>query len=877
MLFRPGSRVSAYEIDSFLGAGGMGEVYRAHDTRLGRTVALKVLLPGKAAADVMRWRLLREAKAVSALNHPNIVQLHDVIEDGTVVCLVMEHISGKPLDQCIPRGGMGTRQAVKYALDIAAGPAAAHSAGVVHRDLKPGNVLVTPEGAAKLVDFGLAKLNQVAPGDDQTTIIAPPGGAFTQLGTIVGTVAYMSPEQAEGKPIDARSDIFSFGSLLYEMLTGQRAFSGDSTISTLSSIVRDEPRPIAEISSGVPRDVQRIVERCLRKDPNRRWQTAIDVRNALDDWSVEAGSTHLHSRASISEVTTRAGGWILGTVGLLVLIGLGLWAYARLDSRAAPAQATLPVPLTAYEGNEISPTFSPDGSQIAFSWNGEKKDNYDIYVKPTVGGEPLRLTQHADADWYPAWSPDGQWIAFVRAGSGPKYSLMLMPSLGGAERRIVDIGAGDGVAWTPDGHYIAAADRDNRDRPQAIYLIAVESGERIPLTNPPESIPGDYYPAISADGTMLSFVRYKESNLQELHVLPLSGGYKPDRQSRIVASGFGIYGAAFLPGREEIVYTAAAVGGPRLWRARLERPGAATLVQGAEDVQSVAVSRTNRLAYTRTVRDSDIYRLPVAEGERTRAAVALVTSTYVDRAASYSPDGKRIVFASRRTGAYEIWSCEADGSRAAQLTFYKSYSGSPKWSSNGQHIAFDSTVSGRAEIYVMRADGGDKRQITHGRVPSVMPVWSVDGESLFFRSTESGREEIWRIPAAGGTAAQMTRNGGSYALPSPDGKYVYYTKERAGNGLWRMRLDSDTEEPVIDRVFFRSVALGARGVWFLKPLGSGGGDVMFLRYGNTAPERIRTLEKLPDVGLSVSPDERFLLVSHIVAEGADLMLIENFR
>jgi eukaryotic-like serine/threonine-protein kinase len=284
MTLAPGTILGAYRIETFLGAGGgMGEVYRARDTRIDRVVAVKVLPADKAGDQERHRRFLREAKTVAGLNHPNIVQLYDVLEEGGRFGLVMEYVSGQSLRQRIPAKGMGTTEAVGCALQIAEALVAAHHAGVVHRDLKPGNILITENGNVKLLDFGIAKLAENLLGESDTTVTALDGTTQTREGVIVGTVAYMSPEQAEGRSVDTRSDIFSFGSVLYEMLTGQRAFHGETTMSTLSAIIREEPKPVTALAEDVPRDVENIVSRCLRKDLSQRYQLIVDVRNAMEE------------------------------------------------------------------------------------------------------------------------------------------------------------------------------------------------------------------------------------------------------------------------------------------------------------------------------------------------------------------------------------------------------------------------------------------------------------------------------------------------------------------------------------------------------------------------------------------------------------------
>jgi eukaryotic-like serine/threonine-protein kinase len=290
LLFMLGPRLAHYEILDKLGSGGMGDVYRARDLRLNRTVAIKVLPAGKLADPVRKQRLLQEARAASALNHPNIVTLYDIPEEDGTMFLVMEYVSGKALDELIPAHGMSWKAVLKYAVQIADALAAAHAARIVHRDIKPSNIMVTEQGRVKVLDFGLAKMAEAAsraehPENSPTLTIEA-----TRAGQIMGTAAYMSPEQAEGKQVDTRSDVFSFGAVLYEMLTGQRAFPGDNWASTVATVIKNDPRPIRELAEGVPRELQRIVERCLRKDLDRRGQSIAEMKLELEQLIEDSSS-----------------------------------------------------------------------------------------------------------------------------------------------------------------------------------------------------------------------------------------------------------------------------------------------------------------------------------------------------------------------------------------------------------------------------------------------------------------------------------------------------------------------------------------------------------------------------------------------------------
>jgi serine/threonine protein kinase len=441
-----GRTISHYSILEKLGEGGMGVVYKARDTHLDRLVAVKVLRAEKVADPERKQRFVKEAKAASSLNHPNIITIYDIGQAEGVDFISMECVNGKTLDQLIPRRGMRLNEALKCAVQIADALARAHSAGIVHRDLKPGNIMVNEHGLVKVLDFGLAKLTEATPtGEDDTTRTMRP---TTEEGKIVGTVAYMSPEQAEGKKVDARSDIFSFGSVLYEMVTGEKAFQGDTKASTLAAILKDNPRPASKLVDGLPREVERLISRCLRKEFNQRSQHMDDVKIALQELKEESDSGVLGTAGAAGPNPRRRLHWVLSAAAALVVATVGVWLVR--SKKEVPETQLVAVPLTSYPGHESSPSFSPDGTQVAFAWDGEKQDNSDIYVKQ-IGVEPAyRLTNDPAIDYSPVWSPDGRLIAFLRELSARKTAIMLIPQRGGSNLRNRTTGLG--LALVLDGN-----------------------------------------------------------------------------------------------------------------------------------------------------------------------------------------------------------------------------------------------------------------------------------------------------------------------------------------------------------------------------------------------------------------------------------------
>jgi tRNA A-37 threonylcarbamoyl transferase component Bud32 len=437
-----GGELGHFSLLEKIGEGGMGRVYKARDMRLERLVAIKVLPESRRADADRRARFVQEAKAASALNHPNIITIHEIGEQDGQTFIVMELVDGKPLNDLIPRKGMQLTETLRIAAQVADALAAAHAAGIVHRDLKPANIMVDARGRVKLLDFGLAKLSAPAVGADEATRTLTVDQLVTEEGVILGSVSYMSPEQAEGKLVDARSDVFSFGSVLYEMVTGRRAFQGDSKISILSAILYSDPKPLAEIIQGAPPELQRIIARCLRKAPKRRFHHMVDLKVALEELCDEIESSALASgvtpkTAAAVQAPLWPAGWIARqarlAVAAVVVAAIGLVAW-WLGVRSGPQGAAWgPVkPLTTYAGLEYEPALSPDGKQAAFAWDGPHHDNFDIYVRLVGSGPALRLTTDPAPDHSPAWSPDGSRLAFLR-----NNAVCLISSLGGVERELV--------------------------------------------------------------------------------------------------------------------------------------------------------------------------------------------------------------------------------------------------------------------------------------------------------------------------------------------------------------------------------------------------------------------------------------------------------
>jgi serine/threonine protein kinase/dipeptidyl aminopeptidase/acylaminoacyl peptidase len=855
-----GRCISNYRVISKLGVGGMGEVYLAEDTRLGRRVALKVLPRELAGNPARKARLIHEARAASSLNHPNIVTLFDIGSEGGIDFLVMEYVAGKPLAELIPRQGMPVNEALRCAIQIADALTSAHATGIVHRDLKPGNMMVAADGLVKVLDFGLAKFTGAPEAETQTRL--------TTEGALLGTVAYMSPEQAEGKLVDTRSDIFSFGALLYEMLTGRRPFERSSKLSTLTAILNEEPKPVRELTPRVPPELEQVIARCLRKDPARRFQHIDEVKVLLEDLRQDRG-------ASPPKRAPRWRLWLGLSVAIAAVLALALVWWWREPPAVGELRA---VPLTSYPGRQYAPSLSPDGNRVAFVWNGDKQDTFQIYVRQIGGGTPVRITNQPGRPFSLAWSPDDRDIAFLRPVEGDRVAIMLVPPIGGPERKLAEIStyASCLLSWTPDGKWLAFAARNSPGDPHGIWVISVETGEQRRLTVPrvaPGAF-GDATPSFSPDGRTLAFGREEKSNVVHLYALSLSRDLRPEGEPRRLTERFyGEWaGIAWLPDGQEIVFGAGTVEKDLLWRLAVSgRSDPLRLPYATEDALYPVIVR-RRLVYSWSREELNLWRLDTRTGQRTM----LIGSGGAREhdMPQYSPDGRRIAFRSDRSGSPEVWTCDADGSNCLQLTsFGGPQLGTARWSPDGQSIVFDCRATGQPAVYLVAADGGTPRLLAED---AYVPSWSRDGRWIYFASGRSGRLEVWKMPAGGGPAAQVTRNGGGAALESADGKLLYYGKNPGfgADSLYRMPVEGGPEVEVVPRLLtWSSFGVTAKGVYFMPDSRT----IRFLDPGSGRVSTLATLEKNVRQGLCVSPDDRFVVWPQQDRSTSELMLVDNFR
>ena len=684
-----GQTLGRYEILAKLGEGGMGVVYKARDARLNRLVALKLMLGATTDADHQFRRFAQEAKAASALNHPNIITVYDIASEEETLYIVMEYVAGKTLGQVIPRQGMRIAEALKIAVQLADALSAAGSAGIVHRDLKPSNIMVTENGLVKVLDFGLAKF--AAAGEERgaqasTLPLTVSEQVVTRNGMLAGTAAYMSPEQAEGLPLDARSDIFSFGAVLYEMVTGQRAFPGNSKMSVLTSILRDDPLPLGEKVPNVPYQLETIVNRCLRKDPARRFQSFTEARLALLELQEESESGNLRSPGSrrSSALGRRRVAPVLAVTAIVALTLAGLF-YWRNSRTHGPNPELRIAPFASYAGFQGFPAFSADGNQIAFAWTGGEGRVTHIFSKVIGTDAVLPLTAGNYPDSLPAFAPDGRSVAFVRSLPLGVTGIYQVSPLGGHERLIAQIPAGfyRGLSWSSDSRWLVTSGRSEREGRSRIYVVAASDGQSRTLSF--GGTGDEMYPALSKDSRMLAFTRAESDTEWGIYVVPVDENLNPAGSPRRMHTRKGLNReATWTVDRQGLVFVNGGSSTSRLWRVPVSGNAEAehlVLTGGVEFGPAIAPVG-DRLAFTRNNTSVNIWSFPVLGPGTVGPAKQIVVSarsSYL-RPHAFSADGTKIAFESDRSGAYGIWTANVDGSDPTLLYGRKELiSGSPAW------------------------------------------------------------------------------------------------------------------------------------------------------------------------------------------------------
>jgi Tol biopolymer transport system component len=818
-----GTRLGPYEIVAPLGAGGMGEVYRARDTRLGRDVALKVLPAHLSANPELKQRLEREARAVSSLSHPNICVLHDIGHHEGTDFLVMEYLEGESLAQRCARGPLGLEELLRIGMQVADALEKAHRQGLTHRDLKPGNVMLTKTGA-KLLDFGLAKARAMPGVTDLTstpTVSSPLGGAggtgpLTAEGTIVGTFQYMSPEQLEGKEADARSDIFAFGAVLYEMATGQRAFGGKSQASLIASILKEEPRPIAELAPMTPPALDRVVRTCLAKDPDERWQTAHDVKLQLA-WISEGGSL---AGVPAPVVARRKGreklAWAAAAVLLVAAIGFAVGFVQRALAPPQVVRSTL-LPPEGWNISETSLALSPDGRQLAFVARDDKR-RYALWVRPLDSLAARQLPGTEDA-WAPFWSPDSRWLGFFAGGKLKKIDLA-----GGPAQTLCDAPQGRGGAWNHEGVIIFAPD------PGAPLLkVSAAGGASTPFTrlDPSSRDASHRWPVFLPDGKyVLFYAGPGAGRAGTIQVASLDGQVESlpltSESNAVYANGHLLFvrettlmAQPFDPSRRklsgEAFPVAEQIGVDPRARGEFTVSQNGILAYPAAPERSSATltwfDRNGRPLGTLT-EDSADYRLPRISPDGARAVVTLfsraggkeesdlwvyevnrsgVRSRFtfdaaIERIALWSPDGRTLIFNKHQKGPSDLFQKASSGLGAEELLVESAGNKTPSDISPDGKFAIYSTVTSPGtgqDLYLvpLTGDPASRKPKLFLQTPflETSAVFSPDGRWVAFVSNQSGPSEVYVVPFPEPSGRwQVSTGGGTVPRWRGDSREIFY-------------------------------------------------------------------------------------------------------
>ena len=758
------------------------------------------------------------------------------------------------------------------AIPLADAVSAAHQRGIFHRDLKPSNIMVGADGRPKVLDFGLAKLTEGTAASAGVSNL--PTHELTGEGRILGTVAYMSPEQAEGRAVDQRSDLFSLGVVLYEMATGDRPFKGDSAVSVISSILRDKPRSITEVRAGLPQELGRIVRRCLEKDPARRVQTALDLKNELEDLQADLSSSSPaaasgSSAAIVAPVVTRSGmrwGWLAAGVAVVAVSAAAIGLRPSTNPYSVPVLVK-PVQITAATGLEDFPTWSPDGTMIAYAAAPDGAANlvangqWDIWVAPTGGGPPVnRTADYPGLDAYPSWSPDGRLIAFYSNRDGGGY--FVMPGIGGPARLIARVKPGPGAAaygvprWLRGGAEIACVtpgvSEDSTDIlivslatletrtltvPKSRYMLdpswslddrllayvvtysrssevstlwvtRVEDGRRVALTDGLTSV---WSPEWSADGRALSYVSNRGGTM-DVWQQRLTADGSAEGQPQPVTTGIGIRRAVFSPDGRKLAYSRGQTLA-NAWRVPIlaDRPAGwgdaeqLTFDQAFIEFLDVAPDGRRLVVSSNRSGNQDLWIVPVGGGE----PVQLTQDVAPDWNPRFSPDARAVVFYSYRTGGRELWITPTDGGPATQLTKSNGGSGFPDWPRSGDTIFFtrrDPTFV-RGCLAAVPVAGGEPRCLTPEAAETFFGAASPDGRAVVYNSAKGGTAQLYvKELQPEGPERALTQTGGTYPRWSPDGKAIFFRRlGPRGASLWSITADGKTERQ-------RTELVGRRGV-----------------------------------------------------------------
>jgi serine/threonine protein kinase len=785
-----GHTLGHYRIESKLGEGGMGVVYKAWDTHLDRVVAIKVLPPERRADPDRQRRFVQEAKAASALNHPNILHIYDISTAGDVAFIVMEYVEGRTLDALIPPDGLTLLDTLAYAVQLADALAAAHSAGIVHRDIKPSNIIVGENAAVKVLDFGLAKLTELPGSDEGTSTRTCP--LRTAEGIVVGTVAYMSPEQAEGRSVDLRSDIFSFGSVLYEMTSGKRPFTGDSRVRLLHAVSQARIPPLSDVKPGTPPELRMIIEKALERDPADRYQSTrelvVDLKRAQRSLA-RTGSGPSSAAAPPPRPVHRHGLWSVGAALLLAfLLGGALWQLWRSASAwTNPLESAQFQRLTDFEGSEYDAVISADGKFVAFL--ADRGDTVDLWISQVSTGQFSNLT---NGRWrllsLPttvqtlAFSPEGSHVAVNVTGT-----TVLVPIMGGAPRPLLDPGIE--AVWSPDGRRVAYHELTTGD---PIFVADADGSNPRQLF---QAGPGqhNHHLSWSPDGEYLYFAGGVVTS-DELDVWRIrSGGGEPER---LTFHNARTSHPVALDDRT-LLYVSTAEDAARtvLFAMDLRRRVTRPINLGVRQYLSIAATADRRrLVVTESNSSGSLWSIPISDAVSEEDAVArfeLPSARAV--APRFGPDF--VLYLSSTGGTDGLWKFE----RGAAAELWKGEQGgvvaAADVSSDGRQIVFCVRQRGRTNLYRIAASGANPVLLAPSLHVRGAPSWSPDGRWIVVSGDDGAGPGLFRVPAAGGAPERLLNGFHFHPRWSPDGRFIVYSEDVESGGSLQVKAITPDKAP----------------------------------------------------------------------------------
>jgi len=756
----PGTRVGHYELLALIGRGGMGAVYRARDLVLGRQVALKTPLPSRDLKSQHRKRFLREARAASKLSHPGIVTVFEAFEHDATPWIAMELVEGTSLHSLLAEAeSLQIDTIVRHSATLASALHAAHEKGVLHRDLKPSNILISTEGKARVTDFGLARFMAEPTDDSPATDVE----TLTIDGALVGTIPYMPPEQLLGKTADPRGDLFSLGAVMYEMCTGTRAFAGSSDGQVMNAILHTSPRPVSGIRPDIPRDLERIINRCLARRPERRYQSASAVVADLKNLRAPSiGRSRSRLRSAFAGRTRTA--W--ATAGTLILAGLVVVWWLQGPQPEASVPRFQPKQVT---GPGVEPAISPDGEEIAFTV--AEKVNRDIWLVDARGGQPLRITTEPSSERSATWFPDGSSIAFV-SDRGGRNAIWKVPRLGGAAVQLVP--NAEDPAVSPDGTRIVFVRKGADGFTRVTVAPLGDVGSARTLTGENDGLWDHRNPAWSPDGTTLCY-----QDFRNLWLIPAEGGTaRPlttddasNHDPQWSSDGRFVYFGSFRDGLRA------------LWRIGVKGGEPVRLTMGTVPEQAPTLSKDGRrLAYS-TIQDrTAILLIDLETGTRSQ-----IEETRMLSDPAIAPDRSAVVMAFNQWNTYDLWRVPLVENRPSgppsQVNDLPGSCAHPVFSPDGKWLAFHRVLSQQRDIFLMPARGGEAIKFTSHEAADVHPEFSPDGDHLAFISDRSGSLQVWVAPIHGGRRIgeprQITSHPGTAIFPSwsPDGSEIAFVAQ----------------------------------------------------------------------------------------------------